>query len=123
MQFLTLLQMNAKIQRSSRSMEISEKVKHYLEEYYTLPMHTKELEERFHFQFDYLSRCLKRHTGMTPLQYLHYLRMNEAKQLISHCDLSLPDIAEKIGMKDYNYFSRLFRKSFGMSPSDYRNKM
>jgi AraC-like DNA-binding protein len=119
-ELFVLLQAGVRIRKSSRSFAIGEQVKQFLQDHYTLPIHAKELEERFHFHFDYISRCLKEHTGMTPLQYLHFLRLNEAKQLLANSDLSLPDIAEKVGMKDYNYFSRLFRQRFGISPLVYR---
>lgn len=116
----TLLQAAARTRESSRSFAISEMVKRYLQERYAAPVRAIELEKRFHYHFDYLARCLKKHTGMSPLKYVQYVRMEEAKSLLANTHLSLPDIAERVGMKDYNYFVRLFRQTVGMPPASYR---
>lgn len=84
------------------------------------PFDARLLEEELHFQFDYITRCMKKHTGMTPLQYVLHLRLEEAKKLLTHTVLTIPEIAEEVGIADTNYFVRLFSKKLGMPPGSYR---
>jgi AraC-like DNA-binding protein len=78
------------------------------------------MEDSLHFHFDYLSRCLKKHTGMTPLQYLRTIQMNQAKSLLENTELPITKIGEQIGMDGPGYFNRVFRQLTGMTPSQYR---
>jgi len=65
---------------------------------------------------------LKNITGMSPVDFMKYLRIQRAKQMIVDTDLSFSEIAYKIGFSDPNYFGKSFKKSVGMSPSEYREK-
>ncbi len=73
------------------------------------------------FNTDYVRRCFKEETGMTPLEYLTNMRMNYAQGLLlQETYVSVVDVAEKCGYGDSFYFSRLFKKKFGVSPLKYR---
>ncbi|GAA4836170.1 AraC family transcriptional regulator [Paenibacillus vulneris] len=118
---LSVIQAGVREQRrSTRSYLISEQVKAYLEERVTEPFQAARMAEELHFNFDYAARCLKRHTGLSPLQYHHALRMEAAKRLLTGSVLPVPEVAAQVGFSDYNYFIRLFRKSVGMTPGLYR---
>ncbi len=67
-----------------------------------------------------LYRKLKALTGMSPKEYLRYHRLNEAKEKLRSTDDSIADVAHQIGFADPLYFSRVFRKEIGMSPSQFR---
>ncbi|MEE0928513.1 MAG: AraC family transcriptional regulator [Acutalibacteraceae bacterium] len=69
--------------------------------------------ERFNHMF-------KEQTGYPPLQYINKLRIERAKQLLADAGLSVSECAETLGFTDVNYFSRLFRKFTGVSPSKYK---
>lgn len=58
--------------------------------------------------------------GMTPGEYLNTLRLEQAKTLLFESDLPIGTVALRAGFSDANYFSRLFRKRFGQSPSSFR---
>ena len=62
----------------------------------------------------------KKETGQNFMDYLTELRINESKALLCRNDLSVQDVAEAVGYRDLKYFSRLFKKITGVSPSDYR---
>lgn len=64
---------------SSRSSVIAAQVMLYLEVRLREPYHTAHMEDELHFNEDYAARCLRKHTGLSPLQYHHVLRMEEAK--------------------------------------------
>lgn len=105
---------------SSRSAQISKKVEEFLQRNLQNPFSTEVIENEIKLNFDYLARCLKKHTGMSPLNYLHYRRIEEAKKLLFQTDLPIPDIAAHVGIPDYNYFIRIFRKSERMPPGAFR---
>jgi AraC-like DNA-binding protein len=106
--------------RSTRSYAIAEQVKLYLREHFSEPFQAQHLADQLHFDFDYVARCLKKHTGMSPLQYHHLMRMEEAKRLLVHSTIPVQEIAVQVGLHDYNYFIRLFRKTVGMTPGLFR---
>lgn len=59
-------------------------------------------------------------TGMTPLDYVHAHRLEEAKQMLERSDLPVEAIAEEVGYEDASFFGRLFRRRVGLTPSQYR---
>ena len=71
--------------------------------------------------FDYLNRVFSSLTGSPVFAHLNILRINNAKQLISTTDLPFSEIAYLVGIEDRYYFSKLFRKMTGMSPTEYQN--
>lgn len=69
--------------------------------------------ERFNHMF-------KEQTGFPPLQYINRIRVERAKELLVDSGLTVSECADTLGFSDVNYFSRLFRKIAGVSPSKYR---
>jgi transcriptional regulator GlxA family with amidase domain len=59
-------------------------------------------------------------TGMTPLEYVHTLRLEEAKQLLETTDLPIDAVANEVGYEDGSFFRRLFRRKVSLSPHAYR---
>ena len=59
-------------------------------------------------------------TGMTPLDYVHVLRLEEAKQMLETSDLPIPAVAGEVGYEDTSFFGRLFRRKTGLTPTQYR---
>ncbi|MBM7565104.1 helix-turn-helix transcriptional regulator [Paenibacillus sacheonensis] len=106
---------------NSRSYHISERAVQYLKTHMTEPFDAEAMAAALHYNFDYLSRCLKQHTGMSPLQYVHHLQINRAVTLLLTTDLSVQEIGEQAGQPNGNYFIRLFRKHMGASPGAYRS--
>lgn len=92
----------------------------YLNEHWRQPFQLAELEASLHFQANYITRCMKRHIGKTPLQYVLHLRLEEAKKLLGGTVLGISEIAEKVGIRDPNYMVRLFTAKLGMTPGAYR---
>jgi transcriptional regulator GlxA family with amidase domain len=61
-------------------------------------------------------------TGMAPLEYVHTLRLEEAKQMLESGDAPIESIAFEVGYKDASFFNRLFRRKVMMSPTQYRRR-
>lgn len=61
-------------------------------------------------------------TGMGPLEYIHTLRLEEAKQLLESSELPVEAIALEVGYQDASFFSRLFRRQVALTPAAYRRR-
>jgi transcriptional regulator GlxA family with amidase domain len=61
-------------------------------------------------------------TGMAPLDYVHHMRLEEAKQMLESDDTSIEAIAFEVGYRDASFFNRLFRRKVMMSPTQYRRR-
>lgn len=68
----------------------------------------------------YFSSIFKKETGQSFVSYLTDYRMDRAEELVLNTDEKSYKIAEKAGYQDANYFSYVFKKKFGVSPSKYR---
>lgn len=121
--FLELQNIIHRQQPMSRSLELCTGIARYLESRIQEPFNSKQLEAVFHFHFDYLSRCMKKHTDMTPLQYLHYIRIERAKRMLTDTMSSIQQIAYELGFEHSNYFIRMFRSKEGVTPGKYRELM
>jgi transcriptional regulator GlxA family with amidase domain len=67
-------------------------------------------------------RRFKQATGMSPIEYVHTMRIEEAKQMLEAGSVPIEAIANDVGYEDAGFFSRLFRRSVGLSPSEYRKR-
>jgi len=72
---------------------------------------------------NYLSAIFSQEVGQTLTEYITYKRIDEAKRLLRYTDKRLSEIAAEVGYKDPRYFSFVFRKVTGCTPSDYRRGM
>jgi transcriptional regulator GlxA family with amidase domain len=68
------------------------------------------------------ARRFQQATGLSPLEYVHTLRLEEAKQQLETGDDAVEAIAQAVGYEDAAYFSRLFRRKVGLSPAQYRRR-
>lgn len=68
------------------------------------------------------NRRFKIATGLTPLEYVHTLRLEEAKQLLEGSDRPVEAIAEDVGYEDAAFFGRLFRRQVNLTPAQYRRR-
>jgi len=59
---------------------------------------------------------------MSPLEYVHTLRLEEAKQMLEAGDASIETIASEVGYEDAGFFSRLFRRQVALTPAQYRKR-
>jgi transcriptional regulator GlxA family with amidase domain len=61
-------------------------------------------------------------TGMPPLEYIHTLRLEEAKQMLESSDLPVEAVAFEVGYQDASFFGRLFRRKVTLTPAQYRKR-
>ena len=89
----------------------------YIEEYYTESIRIEEIAAFIGLSPDYFSRMFKEYTGLTPVEYIRYVRLAKAAELLRKPDISIADVAMQVGFDDQGYFSRLFKQVIGVSPS------
>ena len=94
----------------------------YIQQNFTGKILLKEFGEQFHLSEKYISRYFKEHFHITISQYVTYLRLEHAKQLLQDTDIPVTEIAMQSGYQNVSYFIRSFKKTYGMSPLKYRNK-
>lgn len=82
-----------------------------------------EFAIRFDRNASSLSAQFKKETGTSLTGYIHTQRIHEAMNCLSTTELSTQDIAERVGIHDMAYFSRLFKKVAGVSPSEYKKSV
>lgn len=75
-----------------------------------------------HISPTYFSTIFKRETKYTFINYLTHLRMETAKEILRSTNFKTFEIARMVGYSEPNYFSYCFKKNFGISPSEYRNR-
>jgi AraC-like DNA-binding protein len=80
------------------------------------------LAKLVHINAYHLAHTFKEDTGMAPIQYLVHCRIEESKKLLTYSDLSISEIAMKVGYPNANYFNLLFKKMAGVPPGVYRKK-
>lgn len=103
----------------SRSHIAAEQLLRYLNQNYAEHITSADISERFEINFDYLNRRFSQMTGTSIFAYINALRIYQAKQLIATTELTFSEIAYSVGIDDRYYFSRLFKKTTGMSPTEY----
>ncbi|MBS7262291.1 MAG: helix-turn-helix domain-containing protein [Eubacteriales bacterium] len=79
-----------------------------------------ELADVLHFHPNYFIKFFNKYFGVSPLQYVSQVRIEEAKQMLRVSDLSIKEIAVRTGFYDLYHFSKRFKKMTGYSPTDYR---
>lgn len=81
----------------------------------------KELSEAMHLSRMQLHRKIKALTGRTSSRYLRWMRLQKANDLLRNTELSISEVADRVGFRDTSYFSSSYREEFGQKPSETRD--
>lgn len=92
----------------------------YMQEHLKDEITLNVLANEFHLSAQYISQLFKNEIGVNFLAYLTNIRMEQAKKLLLSTDDTVAEIAEKSGYADYRVFTKAFKKSEGVTPSQYR---
>ncbi len=84
------------------------------------PINVQLLAQRLRISPNYLSAVFKSETGMRLTEYITNVKMQEAARLIRETQMSVAEVSVAVGYESANYFSSLFKKQYGVTPSDYR---
>ncbi|WP_153977231.1 AraC family transcriptional regulator [Paenibacillus xylanilyticus] len=92
----------------------------YMEDHYLEPLTLEEIAGKSNISVRHLNRIFRSYYQMTPIAYMLTLRLERACGLLKHSSLTITQISYECGFNDSNYFTRQFRKAYGVSPKVYR---
>lgn len=97
-------------------------IANYIKKNYTRDISSKDLCAHFYCSRSKISHIFNKGMGMSISNYINLLRCNGAKELLKSSELSVTEIAFSVGFKDSNYFTGVFKKNVGMTPSAFRTQ-
>lgn len=106
---------------SGRYADVILRAKKYIEQNYADPdICLRSVAEAVHFSPNHFSTVFSQDCGVTFIEYLTAVRVEQAKKLLKNTDKKSTDIAYEVGFNDPHYFSFIFKKSVGLSPREWR---
>ncbi|MBO7744878.1 response regulator [Paenibacillus sp. MWE-103] len=94
----------------------------YVTQHFREELSLQSLSEQFYMNPSYISQLFRKEVGETLTGYVARLRIEHARELLGGGELTMQEIAERIGYQDYFYFTRLFKKMTGKTPTQYRSE-
>ena len=95
----------------------------YIDSNYTQDISLQTIAGKFGVNYSYLSRVLNRQMGISFAEYLTNKRLKKACQLLEDTLLQIAEISKEVGFVDYHYFTRTFKKYYGVTPTQYRDEV
>lgn len=109
------------IHPNEASIRIS-KVFEYIEGNYMRNITAQNIADYIHISPSYLSKLFKQETGKNLVDWINEYRVTVAKDMIDSCEYKMYEISEKVGFENAHYFTKVFRKYIGMTPTEYMNQ-
>jgi AraC-like DNA-binding protein len=111
------------VARESRALATYHRVKNWFEQNYVHTRSVQEAADSCHVEVTYLTRLFQRFGHTTPYQYLIRLKMNRAAQLLSDHQLMVKEVAAALHFVNTPIFSRLFKRYYGVSPTEFLTRL
>lgn len=118
-----LLITHSQMAPARRKNSLAETCSAYFEAHYSEAVALDSLAKSLYVTKQGLIKSFKAFYHQTPMAYLHALRLRKSKALLLSTEKSVSEIAELCGFRNIYYFSACFKKQFGMSPLQYRNRL
>lgn len=100
-----------------------EEAVHFFHENYSNNISISDYAKKLHMSTCWFIRCFKQYRGETPGQYLTSVRITRARDLLESTNCSVSEIGDIVGYENPLYFSRIFKRQTGTSPTEYRKLM
>ena len=121
-----LTDMSEKTERSEEKQEViknrilAEQIRKYIETHYMEDICLQDVAEQFRYSDAYFCRFFKQNFDKNFIVYLSELRIEKAKELLADVTVNIKDIGQKVGYRDSSYFTKVFKRIVGVTPSEYR---
>ena len=102
--------------------EIVSLVKEYVQKNYATDLDLNNIAQNLGFSSSYLTKIFNKIEDITPSKYIRNYRMQVAKQLLGNNDMTISQVASSVGYNDPFHFSKSFKQTFGISPTEFREK-
>lgn len=114
---------NVSAKADEKANHIVSKARAYIDRNFTRELTLEEVSREMHVSPYYFSKLFKEQAGENYINYLTGRRIETAKQLLRDGRLNIKSICNEVGYNDPNYFSRLFKRFEGMTPTEYRDQV
>ena len=104
-----------------RISKVTEIIRDYIRENYMYDLSVQDLADKMNYSEPYFCRLFKQSFGQNFTAYLTEYRVSMAKKMLEEPTVNIKDIGKSVGYEDSNYFTKVFRRITGQSPSEYRN--
>ncbi|EGG34923.1 response regulator transcription factor [Paenibacillus sp. HGF5] len=94
----------------------------YIKDHYADPITLTGVARQFHFNASYLSSYFASYNGEGFSEYLNKIRLEKAMELLLTTELTISEISASVGYSDQSYFTKVFKKQTGISPSQFRRQ-
>ena len=124
-QLLTVISRKSQIKAGDARFQTTSRlnrVRRIMHDQYNVPRTIADYANMCHLSENRFSVIFKEEFGVTPNQYIARVKIQKAKDLLNDTDMSIAQISEFLGMNNQNYFSRMFKKHTGLSPTAYKNR-
>lgn len=109
-------------QSTRREKSVVDLLLEYIDEHYQSEISRSDLAQAVYLNQDYVSRLFKKEVGQSISSYIISKRMAHARALLRDSRIPINEISTRVGYDSFAYFSKLFKKSEGVSPNEYRRK-
>ena len=120
----TLAQVEQALARNKRlgseTQRLARKVMAYIHAHYNQDISREQMARHAGISVRHLTRCFTQEVGLSPMDYLNRFRVAQARRLLDEGHTNITEVMGAVGFSDSSYFSRIFRREVGMSPSAYR---
>lgn len=106
-----------------RMNKVTEMIRDYIRENYMQDLSVQVMAEKTNYSEPYFCRMFKQSFGQNFTSYLTEYRVNMAKKMLEQPTVNIKDIGKSVGYEDSNYFTKVFRRIAGQSPTEYRNSV
>ncbi len=106
--------------RETRNLPVIRQAVSYIKEHFREDLTLEDVAQAVHFSSYYVSRLFKEELGMNFIEYLTRIRVEEAKRLLLETSQTVSEIAASVGYQDPSYFTKVFKKIEGQTPTEFR---
>ncbi|MCD8222628.1 MAG: response regulator [Clostridiales bacterium] len=107
---------------NARTSKVTEEIYAYIRKNYQKDLSMQDVARVMNYSEAYFSRLFKQNFGKNFTAYLTEYRVNEAKKLLTQPTIKVKEVGKAVGYSDSNYFTKVFKRITGQSPTEYRNR-